>query len=137
MSDLTTTHPTVAARLGEPRRLIATRTAGRDVRFRGWEIAEGRHGSGGSSGYDCDWNRGVVVTLYLSVAGQWVIHRDYWSQWQGESGRQEAEICCDPTSLLRALEQEGELRPAEKAAWENACDAVPELLADHSCEDIA
>jgi hypothetical protein len=60
------------------------RDGDRDLTFTGKLIGTGKGGSGGTSGYPCDWNRGVTVRIYRTTGGKYVVAWDHWSQWQGE-----------------------------------------------------
>lgn len=89
--------------MDNPKTWTCSRDGDRPLRFRGELIGEGESGSGGSSGYSCDWNRGVKVKIIRRVAGGYVLTRRYWSQWQGEGGGSEAMICGTPAALLSQL----------------------------------
>jgi hypothetical protein len=102
------------------------RDGDRPLRFHGMLLGEGEHGTGGTSGYKCDWNRGVRVRIYRRKAGGYVVTWAHWSQWQGERGQRRAEVCATPEGVLIALRDgevtggTGELRAAELEALEDA-----------------
>lgn len=112
--------------LGEPKRYRVERDGDRDLAFRGWRIGEGSDGSGGTSGYAHDWNRGTDVRIYVTTGGNYVIYKRYWSCWQGERERHEAAIHRSSTAALAAMRRtdcdyERGLDRAEKEAWVEAC----------------
>lgn len=104
-------------------------------------IGRGSHGSGGSSGYACDNNRGVKVTIYRRQVGGYIVSRRFWSQWQGEGGRDEATICRTPADVLAALrsgaddEYPGTIRDAEAEALRDAA-CVDEGIDGIAVEDL-
>ncbi len=101
------------------------RDGGRDLTFKGWLIGEGSHGTGGNSGYESDWTRGVKVYVYLTTGGNLVTAAERWSRWQGEGGICTAASHKSPSQALAWLKgdsSKGTLGPASKEAWENACD---------------
>lgn len=53
------------------------------VKFVGKEIAFAEVLSGQASGRD---DRGTDYTLYLTKKGKYLLHRKYWTRWQGEDG---------------------------------------------------
>jgi hypothetical protein len=114
------------------------RSGDRPLRFTGYRLAEGESGSGGQ--YRSDWTRGVIVRIYR-VAGEsfltrYVVHRDRWSRWEGETGHDEALVVHGAEALLAALrDEDGELRRAELEAWETAC-ALDHDLTAIACEDL-
>lgn len=114
---------------GEPKAHRVTRDGARDLSFRGWLIGQGDHGSGGNSGYACDWNRGVHVYIYLTTGGNLITMVDRWSCWQGEDGSGDAAIHRTPEAALAWLVDDagGILGVASKEAWEAACQAYPPL----------
>jgi hypothetical protein len=112
------------------------RTGDRKLRFRGVQLGEGESGSGGQ--YSCDWTRGVRVSIYRvgETGSRYVVHRDRWSRWEGETGHDEALVVHGAEALLAALrDEDGELRRAELEAWETACALDPDLTAI-ACEDL-
>jgi hypothetical protein len=117
------------------------RDGDRPLRFRGVLLGEGEHGTGGTSGYKCDWNRGVKVRIYRRKAGGYVVTWAHWSQWQGERGQRHAEVCATPEGVLIALRGgestggKGELRPAEAAALADAAES-DDGLATIAVEDL-
>jgi len=71
----------------------------------------------------------VTVTIFRTGGGSYVLHRETWSQWQGESGSSEVDVCQDAPALLEALYVDGygygadrSMPPAEVEAWREACD---------------
>lgn len=99
------------------------RDGDRPLRFNGVKIGEGESGSGGTSGYECDWNRGVKVSIYRTTGGNYIVRRYYWSQWQGEEDSSEAVLCHSPAELLAALrDDDGTIRRAEAEALSAAED---------------
>jgi hypothetical protein len=107
--------------LGEAKPHRIDRDNARALLFRGWQVATGESGSGGNSGFRCDWTRGVNVTVYLTTGGNWIVARRYWSNWQGESARDEVDRVGGSINDLEAALVDGEdgcFRPAEKEAWE-------------------
>ena len=91
-------------------------------------LGEGKSGSGGNSGYSCDWTRGVNIEIYCRQSGGYAVSRHFWSRWQGESDRYEAWTADTPEAGLESLYgQERVLRDAERAAWDQACKQNPEL----------
>lgn len=126
--------------MSEIKRWTIQRDGDRPLRFKGERIGEGEHGTGGNSGYRCDWNRGVKVHIYRREAGGYVVVRNYWSHWQGEDGRTEAVVCDTPASVLNALTDpdaaEGSvLRKAEADALADAA-LSDEGIAGVAVEDI-
>lgn len=119
------------------KRWTLERDGDRPLRFRGEQLGEGESGSGGTSGYRCDWNRGVKVRIFrLASGGGYVVARSYWSHWQGEDGRAEATVCPTAAALLEALRDDGgEIRRAEAAALDDAA-AVDEGIAAVAVEDL-
>lgn len=117
-----------------------------DLSFCGVLIGSGRNGSGGNSGYQADWTRGVEVEIYLTRAGNLITYRRYWSKWQGEGERHEASAHSGDAMIASAYgwllgtdEYYGPcetLPRAEKEAWEEACATVPELE-DQDVEEVA
>lgn len=107
--------------LGEVHAHRIVRDGDRDISFRGWLLGEGESGSGGTSGYRCDWTRGVTVKIYLTTGGNYVVSKSFWSRWQGEGESFEGGIYRSGEALLEALKTDGALRKAEKEAWEEAC----------------
>ena len=108
------------------KRWTLERDGDRPLRFRGEQLGEGESGSGGTSGYRCDWNRGVKVRIFrLASGGGYVVARSYWSHWQGEADRAEAVVCPTPHALLEALRDDvdGTLRRAEAEALDDAAGA--------------
>jgi hypothetical protein len=55
--------------------------------FVGELIGEGESGTGGNSGYRCDWNRGTKIAIYKTEGDNYVVHTHHWSCWQGESAQ--------------------------------------------------
>ena len=55
----------------------------RKIRFIGKQIASAWVYSGQTSSGD---DRGTDYTLYLTKKGKLLLHREYWSRWQGEDG---------------------------------------------------
>lgn len=122
-------------RLGEPHKFQLPRDGKVDLLFRGWELAEGKDGSGGTSGYACDWTRGVKVDVFLTYKGMLVLWRDYWTRWQGEKGSSQAWICETPEDLAFALrDDEGTIRPAELEALQHIAEVYPEWFSDIAVE---
>lgn len=117
------------AALSDPAEIRVTRDDDRDFAFLGWLIGEGEDGTGGTSGYDCDWNRGRKFRIFLTDRGRIITRVKRWSCWQGENDQFEAAVHKDAASALAWLRrlQGGSLCAGAKAAWENACDAVPSL----------
>ena len=113
------------------------RDGDRDLRFRGVLLGEGEHGTGGTSGYKCDWTRGVSVRIYRTDGGKYVHRVKWWSLWQGEGEKWEVRVYASPRALLDGMMQsdDGELRPADKEAWEAACNK-DEALSALECEEI-
>lgn len=119
----------------EPEAQLVRRSDDRDIRFNGWKLGGGSEGTGGSSGYACDWNRGTRIRLYLTEAGAVIIGRYSWSHWQGESDHYSAEVILPSAELgslvLAALRgEDGRLGEAAKEAWESACDKFAPLGAE-------
>lgn len=107
------------------------RDGDRDLSFRGLLVGSGRHGSGGNSGFCGDWTRGVDAEIYVTAGGKIVLHRHYWSKWQGEGDRHEATVCTTAGAALDWLcDDDGQLRVAEKEAWRTACHNVAELAGE-------
>jgi len=77
----------------EPKNYRIRRDGDRDLSFKGWKIGSGEHGTGGTSGYEKDWNRGVEVKIYLTVSGRFVVKIYHWTCWQGESPSHQATVC--------------------------------------------
>ncbi len=118
------------------KRWTLERDGDRPLRFRGEQLGEGESGSGGTSGYRCDWNRGVKVTIFRLASGGYVLRRFFWSQWQGEQDRAEATVCPTAAALLEALRDDGgELRRAEAEALDDAAGA-DEGIAAVAVEDL-
>lgn len=112
------------------KRYTVTRDGDLDLTFTGRLVGSGEHGSGGTSGYACDWNRGTKVCLYLTAAGHVVTAVHYWSQWQGESESDIAAVHAGGAEALAWLVDQdgGELGPASKEAWTQAAEAEPEVF---------
>lgn len=105
------------------KRWTLERDGDRPLRFRGEKIGEGESGSGGTSGYKCDWTRGVRVSIYRTTGGNYVVRRNYWSCWQGEGARLSAALCRSPVEVLEALrDDDGAIRTAEAEALDEASD---------------
>lgn len=120
--------PRQTEELGSPQQHRVTRDDARDLAFDGWPLGEGHHGSGGTSGYECDWTRGVRVRIYLTTGGRLVTAVHRWSRWQGEPERHAAAAHDDaPAVLAWLVEDAGRLGAASKAAWEEACATWPPL----------
>lgn len=109
---------------GDPQEFRVLRDGDRDLRFTGWLLGEGEHGTGGNSGFRKDWTRGIVVQIYLTTGRRIVVGARRWSRWQGEGEIHTAEACrtaSEALSWLEADSRDGRLGPASKAAWEAAC----------------
>ncbi len=121
--DLTGTETEIdMASIGEPETWHKEREGHRDLCFKGWKLGVGENGSGGNSGYRCDWTRGVRVGIYLTVGGKFVLCRNYWSNWQGETSHREAAIYDSVQALYDGLtDDENRLQTAEKEAFEKMC----------------
>ena len=117
----------------QAKRYTLTRDGDRDLTFTGWRVGEGEHGSGGTSGYECDWNRGVKVRIYLTRGGRAVVSRRHWARGQGAGESHEADLYDSAEALLTGLrDEDGRLRAAEKIAWDDACGNVAGLeIAKH------
>lgn len=117
--------------LGEPQDRQVIRDGDRDLRFRGWRVGKGTTGSGGSSGYACDWNRGTRIRIWITTGGRIVTGAEQWSCWQGEGETHRAAAHKTPEAALAWLTEDSytgdHLGPASKEAWEDACTAVPSL----------
>ena len=117
------------------------RDGDRPLAFRGEIIGEGESGSGGTSGYPCDWNRGVTVRIYRRPRAGYVVGWRSWSCWQGEGERTAARACRTPGEVLAALragpweDGDGDLRPAEAEALSDAEDH-DEGIAGIAVEDL-
>ncbi len=98
------------------------RDGDRDLEFSGVLLGEGRNGSGGTSGYSCDWNRGTDVSIYRTVSGRYVVSVHQWSAWQGETDLHRAAACDGPEDVLSWLVDDcgGQLGRASKEALEAA-----------------
>lgn len=55
----------------------------REVRFEGEEVGKYREYGQGRDGRPTD-TRGIIETLYITPAGDFVAHVEEWSHWQGE-----------------------------------------------------
>jgi hypothetical protein len=119
------------------KRYTIKRDGDRPLSFRGQRIGEGNHGSGGSSGYECDWNRGVRVRIYRRAVGGYVVTWYHWSQWQGEGSSLRATICATAGDVVTALrdDEDGAIRQAEAEALADAAK-VDDGLAAVSVEDL-
>lgn len=117
--------------LGEPKDFRVWRDGARDFQFRGWLVGEGETGSGGTSGYKCDWNRGTKISILITTGGRIITAAKSWSCWQGEGDAYRAAAHKTPDAALAWLTEDSytgdHLGPASKEAWEQACDAVPSL----------
>lgn len=119
------------------------RRGDRALRFTGTLIGSGSHGSGGPSGYEGDWTRGVDVKIYavgqdeaaVQASDRYVVVHRHWSQWQGESTWKDAALVRGAEALLNALRADGELRAAELEAWTEACATDVDLRAIE-CEEV-
>ena len=112
------------------------RDGARDLRFCGQILGEGSYGTGGNSGYQCDWNRGVDVRIYRTVRGKYVMKVYRWSQWQGEGESHDAEVCDNVQALYVALcRDDGKMPPASKEAWEAAA-RHDEAIRVIECEEV-
>jgi hypothetical protein len=109
-----------------PKPFCVERDGDLDLVGTGWVLGKGESGSGGPRGYSCDWNRGVKVRVLLTRKGKLVTSRHRWSNWQGESARNAGAVHDSPEEALAWLRDEqecsGQLLPAEKEAWEAACE---------------
>lgn len=127
-----------AAADGKVKRWTLERDGDRPLRFRGEKIGEGESGSGGTSGFRCDWNRGVKVRIFRVESGGYVVARGYWSRWQNESDRSEAVVCATAAAVLEALRDDdvdGTIRRAEAEALDDAAGA-DEGIAAVAVEDL-
>ena len=111
-------------------RHTVTRDGSLDITFTGRLVGEGEHGSGGSSGYASDWNRGTTVRLYLTAAGKVVTAVHQWSRWQGERDCYRAAVHGAAAEALAWLVEDagGDLGPASKEAWLQAAEAEPDVF---------
>ena len=118
------------------KRYTIKRDGDRPLSFRGERIGEGNHGSGGTSGYKCDWNRGVCVRIYRRVVGGYVVTWYGWSCWQGEGSSYRATICATAADVVAALrDEDGTIRRAEAEALADAAGSDDALDAV-SVEDL-
>ena len=110
---------TVPAPEGAPREFKLPREGDRPVKFRGWRLGEGNHGTGGNSGYESDHTRGTRVRVYLTTGGNLVIGVYRWSRWQGEGATGSAAVCGSAEAALAWLREDcgGELGAASLEAW--------------------
>ncbi|NOX54289.1 MAG: hypothetical protein GXP27_07570 [Planctomycetes bacterium] len=60
------------------------RDGDRDLEFTGVELGSGSMGTGGTSGYACDFDRGTEVSIYRTTGGRYVAAVRQWSRWEGE-----------------------------------------------------
>lgn len=91
-------------------------------------LGRGETGCGGK--YQCDWTRGLTVTIYRRKSGGYVLHWLRWSRWQGESSTDSARLAERPEDVLSLLtedEQNGRLRGAAAEAFAAACESDPDL----------
>ena len=109
----------------------------RDLSFEGERLGEGSHGTGGTSGYECDWNRRTDVTIYKTATGRYVVSVHQSSRWLGERTLYRAWICERADGVLPSLIEDcgGDLGIASKEAFEEACGADAEL-ALHEVEAV-
>lgn len=115
--------------LGASTELSLVRDGDLDLRFRGWRLGAGEHGTGGNSGYSCDWTRGITVEIYITEGGNLIGHLRRWSKWQGEGGSHDCEVFSGFEELVAWLREDagGYLGPASKEALEQACGELPSL----------
>jgi hypothetical protein len=116
-----------------------TRDGDRDLTFHGCLIGTGSQGSGGSSGYECDWDVGTEVEIYETRAGTIVTAVRQWSRWQGMDDSHRAAAHTDGASAYRWLLEDcgGEsLGRASKEAWTQACENCS-LLTGRDVEEVA
>jgi hypothetical protein len=127
------------AEMGEPsKRRRVYRDGALDLRFTGWLLGEGCHGTGGSSGCSRDWHRGIDVAIYVTTGGKLITAAKRWSRWVGEGERYTAAVhrtAENAIAWLREDSSSGELGPASKEAWEAACKEWP-VLAGHDAEEV-
>ena len=115
-----TTDEQAIAGLGEPEEFQIIRDRDRDLQFQGWLLGQGEDGTG-SNGRN--WTRGSDVAVYLTTGNRLVTRIRRWSDWVGENTVFEAAAHrTDEEALAWLMEQGGgELSPACKEAWEEAC----------------
>lgn len=115
-----------------------TRDDGRNLKFTGWKLGTGTHGSGGSSGYDCDHTRGVKVWVYVTVGGAVIVRTSRWSRWAGEGSQDTAEVLPGFPSWEEVYEVlcdgREHLPQASKEAWD---EASPWLFPEEQEEVVA
>ena len=106
-----------------------------DLVFTGEKIGEGSYGTGGE--HSGDWTRGTDVQIYLTEGGSIVTDVTQWSRWQGESSVHRAAVHSTGGEALAWLiaDCHGDLGPASKEAWEEACKNA--ALADQDVEEVA
>lgn len=114
------------------------RDGDRDLEFTGSLLGEGSHGTGGNSGYSCDWNRGTTVRIYRTEGGHYICAVRQWSQWQGEGELNRASVCSTAEEVLAWLTDDcgGDLGRASKEAWEKA-GKVNDGISDLEVEEVA
>jgi hypothetical protein len=117
--------------LGDPCGWRVYRDGDRDYQFKGWKVGQGETGSGGTSGYKCDWNRGTKIRIWITTGGRIITGAECWSHWQGAETQHRAAAHKTADEALEWLRRDSytgdHLGPASKEAWEQACEAVPSL----------
>jgi hypothetical protein len=108
--------------------IVVERSDDRDLAFRGQLLGES---------FERSDFRGRVVRIYQTEAGAFVVSISTWTQWQGESGRERAEVVQDAEGVFHELcgEWSDQLFGAAKEAWEQACGKSAEL-AEHRREKV-
>jgi len=122
--DMTTQH-------SDMKEITVRRDGDRDLEFIGVELGSGSFGTGGTSGYSCDWNRGTDVTIYRTQGGRYVVAVRQWSCWQGERDAHRATACDTAADVLAWLIEDagGQLGRASKEALEAAAASDEDLAA--------
>lgn len=96
----------------------------RDIVFSGALLGEGQILGGQRREGDADWwyERGTVVSIYLTTSARFVVHVNRWTEW-GESERDSVTVVDTGEQLLEALKEGngGKFGAASRDAWNAAC----------------
>jgi hypothetical protein len=127
---------------GGPELIRIRRDRDRDMEFQGWRIGSGETGTGPADRFGHPqaapdrerWIRGIEVTLFRTVGGQFAVGLRRW----GPGGEEyHGVVHRSPEELLEWMKSDagGKLGAASKQAWESACRLDPDLKA-HETERI-
>jgi hypothetical protein len=105
--------------------LLAISAGGLDIHAVGWTVGFGRMEAGGTA----DTKRGTDVTITLTVGGHLVTTRSSWTKGRTSSHDTRGRANSTPQAAFDWLLEDGggTLGRASKAAWVQACRAVPPM----------